>query len=223
MQSYKLITEQPNYDIEFITEEQNRSAEKKMFAVGDLLMLNLENRNHRRYLEEDMLPEIKRYVDESVSIGRGVGELNHCVPDTYKILTDKGWKLLKDISNTETVATLNTNTEEIEYSQIKEKIHNYYSGDMIRIQGRNINMLSTPSHRILLKDRTKKYWYPTAEYLLDNLTDSVVSHSYIPKTGDYLKPSPKVFTLKGIEGVKKLGNYTNDITKDIDIDYNVFV
>ena len=77
MQSYKLITEQPNYDIEFITEEQNRSAEKKMFAVGDLFMVNEVNRNHRRYMEDDMVPEINRYLDESINVGRGVGELNH--------------------------------------------------------------------------------------------------------------------------------------------------
>jgi hypothetical protein len=221
--SRKLIVEQPNYDLEFLSEQTNRDNEKRIYIRGQYIMMNRGNKNRRKYLEEEMIPAVDTYIKEYVQQNRGGGELNHCVPSNYKILTSKGWKFLSDIADDEIVATLNTETEEIEYSKIKEKIYNSYSGKMIRIKGRNINMLCTPNHRILIKNRQNKYEYLTAIELLENKDKSNISHSYIPKTGQWNVTSPEKFTLKGIKNVKKLGNYNNDITKDIEIDYNVFV
>lgn len=220
--SRKLIVERPNYDLEFLSEQNNRDNEKRIYIRGQYIMMNRGNKNRRKYMEDEMVPAVESYIKEYVDQNRGGGELNHCVPSNYKILTNNGWKALESIKDDEIIATLNTDNDNIEYSQIKEKIYSNYKGKMIRIKGRNINALMTPNHRILLKDRTGKYYYTTAQELYDNKTSSVVTHSYIPKTGEWNIESPKTFTLKGIPS-KKLGNYKNDVSTDIEIDYNTFV
>lgn len=221
--SRKMIVERPNYDLEFVKEQTNREGEKRLFIKGQYIMMNRSNKNNRIYEESQMIPAVETYIKDYIKENRGGGELNHCVPDHYKILTDVGWKKLSDISDTEVVATLNTESGEIEYSQIKEKINNPYKGEMINIKGRNINLLATPNHRVLIRTRTGKYVYKTAEEIYDERDSSVICHSALPKTGDWTVKSPETFTLKGVPNVKKLGNYNNDITKDIVIDYNLYV
>ncbi len=76
---YKLIVEQPNYDLEHIFEQQNLDSPKKLYSIGDAIMINKENMNGRKYLEEDAVPAIQKYISENDSLkkGRCVGELNH--------------------------------------------------------------------------------------------------------------------------------------------------
>ena len=64
-QPLKLIVEQPNYELEFIQEHANPEAPKKLYALGDMLMINRFNKNNRAYPEDDMLPEINRYLYEN--------------------------------------------------------------------------------------------------------------------------------------------------------------
>jgi hypothetical protein len=221
--SRKLIVEQPNYDLEFAFEQRNKDEPKRLFIKGQYIMMNEGNKNKRKYPEKEMIPAVETYIKEYIDENRGGGELNHCVPDTYKILTLSGWKKLSDISNNEVVASLNTSNGEIEYTEIEEKIHNDYTGKMIRIKGRNINLLCTPNHRILIEKRNGEKIYLTAEELYAKRSESWINHSFIPKTASWIKKSPEKFILKGITNIRKLGNYNNDISKDIEIDYNIFI
>jgi hypothetical protein len=221
--SRKLIVEQPNYDLVFEHVQENRDSAKRYYVSGQYVMMNKGNKNRRIYEESEMVPAVETYIKDYVLENRGGGELNHCVPDTYSILTYDGWKQLKNISHDETVATLNTASGHIEYKQITEKINEEYSGKMIRIRGRNINLLMTPEHRVLIKNRKNEYEYLTAQQIFDTQGSSTLNHSFIPKTGEWDKQSPAVFTLPGIKNTKKLGNYKNDISQDIDIDYNTFI
>lgn len=77
--NYKLIVEQPNYDLEHVFEQANIDAPKKLFSVGDAIMINNFNMNQRSYMEEDAVPAIEKYLNENDALkkGRCVGELNH--------------------------------------------------------------------------------------------------------------------------------------------------
>lgn len=224
MLSRKLIVEQPNYELDFLFEKSGTNDDKRLYIKGQYIMMNRGNKNRRIYEENEMIPAVDSYIKEYVSQNRGGGELNHCVPASYKILTATGWKKLSDISDIESVATMNIDTNEIEYQTIDEKIYSEYSGEMIRLRGRNIDMLATPNHRVLLVDRSGNYYYETVQNISDKRLSSDICHSYIPKTAQYTtKISPKTFVLEGIPNVKKIGNYKNDISKNIEIDYDVFV
>jgi hypothetical protein len=75
--SRKLIVEQPNYDLEFLSEQTNRDNEKRIYIRGQYIMMNRGNKNRRKYLEEDMIPAVDTYITEYVQQNRGGGELNH--------------------------------------------------------------------------------------------------------------------------------------------------
>jgi hypothetical protein len=77
--NYKLIVEQPNYDLEHVFEQANIDAPKRLFSKGDVIMLNRQNLNGRRYVEEDAVPAIEKYLNENEALKRGrcVSELNH--------------------------------------------------------------------------------------------------------------------------------------------------
>lgn len=75
--SRKLIVEQPNYDLEFVSEQTNRDNEKRIYIRGQYIMMNRVNKNQRKYVEEQMVPAVDTYIAEYVLQNRGGGELNH--------------------------------------------------------------------------------------------------------------------------------------------------
>jgi len=75
--SRKLIVEQPNYDLEFLSEQTNRDNEKRIYIRGQYIMMNRGNKNRRKYMESEMIPAVDTYIEEYVKQNRGGGELNH--------------------------------------------------------------------------------------------------------------------------------------------------
>lgn len=81
----KLITEQIETGLEYITEEKN--GKKQVVIEGIFMQAEKKNRNGRVYPRATMEKAVNRYVTEQVSKGRAVGELNH--PDGPAINLDK--------------------------------------------------------------------------------------------------------------------------------------
>jgi len=75
--AYKLIVEEPTYEVKYLIEEQNRNEPSSFFIHGPYLMAEQSNRNKRIYKLNEMVSEVDRYLTEMVAHGRGVGELEH--------------------------------------------------------------------------------------------------------------------------------------------------
>jgi hypothetical protein len=73
----KLIVEQPNYELEFETVQENRSQDQRLYITGDYLMVNKKNKNGRIYEDHEMIPAIKTFKEDYIDKGRAGGELNH--------------------------------------------------------------------------------------------------------------------------------------------------
>lgn len=80
----KLITEHVE-DIQYIVEEKD--GKKNSLIEGIFMQADKKNRNGRIYPKTVLESAVKKYVDEQVSKGRAVGELNH--PDSPTINLDK--------------------------------------------------------------------------------------------------------------------------------------
>ena len=81
----KLIAEYTDQDIECIVEAKDG---KKSYAIeGIFAQAEQKNRNGRKYLKAGLEAAVNKYVDEQVSKGRAVGELNH--PEGPTINLDK--------------------------------------------------------------------------------------------------------------------------------------
>jgi Prohead core protein protease. len=90
----KLITEHIDQQLEYIT-EATKGGEKNMFIEGIFMQAEAKNRNGRVYPKKVMEAAVKKYVDEQVSKGRAVGELNH--PDGPTVNLDKVSHLITDL------------------------------------------------------------------------------------------------------------------------------
>lgn len=180
----------------------------------------IENANGRVYPEGVLKSAVEKYMSE-IEARKAYGE---CYTPDVLILSESGWKRLGDIKEGENILTLNTDNGEIEIKPVLKKIEYEYSGEMVRIKGRNINDLVTPNHKFPIFNRNKKFdGFYTAENILNRDIKSQ-SHCYIPKTGKWTGCGDKEFILKGIENPSKrqLSNHP-DCASDVAIPIEQFM
>ena len=82
----KLISEHIEQELGY-TITEGKSGEKNVFIEGVFMQANKKNRNNRIYEKTILQDAVSKYVQEQVSTGRAVGELNH--PDGPTINLDK--------------------------------------------------------------------------------------------------------------------------------------
>jgi hypothetical protein len=91
----------------------------------------------------------------------GVGHGN-CYSEDTEILTENGWKKFYELEAGEKVATLNPQTGELEY-QVPTKYFKFvYRGKMLLINGKRVNLLVTPNHKLYVSwmGKQRKEWLP---------------------------------------------------------------
>lgn len=193
----KLIVETPIYDYDITVEEQNRGSEMRYYISGPYMQYDTKNKNNRKYIKEEMLNDVERFQREMIDTGRAGGELGHCVPSSYKILTTDGWKVLSDIDDNEEIYSLNIETDEIEKEVISQKIKQSYKGKMIRIKGAAMDAIFTPNHRILLEDNVGgKRSYVTAQEIKDNDKDVGFLGKRLVRKNDEFQHDKEPFSFK---------------------------
>lgn len=75
--TFKLLVDDPTFEVKYVIEEQNREAPSSMFITGPFLMAEERNKNKRRYPLEEMISEVNRFTTEMIDTSRAAGELNH--------------------------------------------------------------------------------------------------------------------------------------------------
>ena len=73
----KLITETLDNTIEVLTESDAKTGEKTHFIEGIFMQAERKNRNGRVYRRGILESAVDRFINEQVSKGRAVGELDH--------------------------------------------------------------------------------------------------------------------------------------------------
>lgn len=76
-----------------------------------------------------------------------------CYDDATEVLTAEGWRRWPEVDGTESFATLNLATDEIEYQRAERLIRKPVDGPMIRIRMNHIDALVTPDHRMVAAPR----------------------------------------------------------------------
>lgn len=88
-----------------------------------------------------------------------------CQTSDSQILTEEGWKYLPEIKEDEKIFTLNLESNQVEIQTIEKKIDAPYSGKMFHLEGKGIDIITTPNHRFLTKNKNGDLNYYTAEEL----------------------------------------------------------
>ena len=71
-----------------------------------------------------------------------------CYDKETEVLTKSGWKYFKDLSFEDEIATLNEETDELEYQKPEDIIAYKYNGKMYRLENRGLSICVTPNHNL---------------------------------------------------------------------------
>jgi hypothetical protein len=74
-----------------------------------------------------------------------------CHDDITEVLTREGWKLFKDISKDDMLASVNPDSAEIIYEHPTEIFDYEYEGDLIVGAHKSLDFAVTPNHKMLIK------------------------------------------------------------------------
>jgi len=102
-----------------------------------------------------------------------------CYSDDTEVLTEKGWRGWRDVGHN-MIATYNQGLQQIEYMW-PQKLHVYdYDGPMIQFEGRSVDALVTPNHRMLAlnENNVSRKWAKTAFEVIQ--ADSLPSRFALP-------------------------------------------
>lgn len=80
-----------------------------------------------------------------------------CYDKETEVLTKDGWKFFKDVTLRDTVATLNQNTQNIEYHKPNEIVKVPYKGDLLHFKNKYVDLLVTPNHNMFCGLPNKDY------------------------------------------------------------------
>ena len=171
---------------QIISEMKNMDFSQDLILYAVLQKYDTPNKNGRIYPKSVLIRENDKY-QSVIKNGGAMNELNHptCQRGDSQILTNEGWKFIRDISDSEEIYTLNEN-DEIELKKIYEKKIHSYNGNMIHLKGRNIDIPVTPNHKFpIINKRNKKISTITAQEILISFQkeNNELSNFYIPKNG----------------------------------------
>lgn len=113
----------------------------------------------------------------------------NCFSNDTEILTRNGFKKYNDLKKGESILTLNTGNNKLEWNSIKYLHLHEYKGKLVNIKTENCDILVTPNHRIFYQDynrNSKKKNYKTwSKFKVKEIKDLPMSYSRIPISGKY--------------------------------------
>lgn len=83
-----------------------------------------------------------------------VGWHPNCYLPNALVLTDKGWKYIKDVSDNDKVLSLKPETRELEYVGIVARQSFQYQGEIVRFRNRSLDCSVTQDHRMVYLNKS---------------------------------------------------------------------
>ncbi len=125
-------------------------------------------------------------------IGPSTGEMG-CYDDKTEVLTDKGWKLFKELSPDDEICTLKPSSHEIEFNKPYALVSFKHHRRLVSVQNRTLDIMVTPDHNMYVETQqdarkhTNNFGFVRARNL--------ESQSRIKRTGLWIGQECAYFTL----------------------------
>ena len=126
------------------------------FEVGPVLDEKVDNFNFIGYDEADLVTS-KGLRLRMTHPGDGTAYAL-CFDDKTEILTPSGWKFFRNLDEEDRVATLDVNTDTFEWQLPKYHTDEEYEGELLHFTSRNVDLMVTPNHRMLVRRYATKYY-----------------------------------------------------------------
>jgi hypothetical protein len=104
-------------------------------------------------LEREFARYKKKLDSRNEILDEPINKNNHlmdCFDSTTEVLTHGGWSKFAALTGTESLATVNLDSDQIEYQQPTQLIAKDHSGDMIAFGGHKMDAMVTPGHRMVV-------------------------------------------------------------------------
>ena len=141
---------------------------------------------------ENWNPKDHPSVDQLKILWHSVAPHIRCYSEDTETLTDKGWKLIRDVTPQDRVLTLDPKTFEIKFQKPIAKYSYYYSGPMYRIRNKQVDLLVTPLHRVFIG---KKNRAGEMIWRFDLIDRQSRANFHMPKTGIWKGEEPQFFQI----------------------------
>jgi hypothetical protein len=90
----------------------------------------------------------------------------NCYSDDTEVMTNNGWKLFKDLLDTDKIMSISPDTREIDFIPFIKRISYKYTGKMVYFNGKNYNLMVTPDHNMLFVSQKGFYRESLAKDLI---------------------------------------------------------
>jgi len=123
----------------------------------------------------------------------------YCYSDDTEVLTDHGWKLFNDLDKTELVATLNPQSNFIEYQRPIGYNAFKYNGEVYECNTRRIDFCVNSGHKLFVGYGNSYYKCQNSEFNLD-LVDNMFNYKFLKfkRTAQWKGNDIDTFVLPGI-------------------------
>jgi hypothetical protein len=110
----------------------------------------------------------------------------NCYSEDTAVMTDRGWKLFKELLDDDKIMSINPKNQEIDFvSFINRTIYEYH-GQIVHFYGRNYDLAVTPNHNMIFVSRKGFYRETSASELLHK------RNYYLPRAvGNWKKLDPE--------------------------------
>ena len=161
-----------NLEIKTATTEE--LDDDKPFSFGEWLKLNLSDENLKE-ITDNILTEIDKIDEERKPLEKKIkqyrnqydqivaetstpfaGCFNLCYHKNIEVLTNNGWKLIKDVKVNERVLSREPLTAKLEYKPVIATQHFKDIEKLIKIKHRSFELLVTEDHKMFLEDKSGK-------------------------------------------------------------------
>lgn len=132
-----------------LLKDQKRAVPHLMERTDNQLNVKLEEMAHFLYPYKDLI----------LFMGRG----NHCLIEDTEVLTADGFKPIKEITESDFVASYDVERDTIVYDQPEQIHHIDYTGDMYLCETNGLNFGASPDHRMFGIGQTGKPYYRLAK------------------------------------------------------------
>jgi lambda family phage portal protein len=97
--------------------------------------------------------DVKKFKDQVLRLWETFAESPNCFDTETEVLTKAGWQLFSELTGDELLGTVNLKTDMLEYQKPTHLIAKEYSGNMVHIKGKRIDIFVTPDHRMVTYNR----------------------------------------------------------------------
>jgi anaerobic ribonucleoside-triphosphate reductase len=145
------------------------------------------------FINSDLKPNMVRsmccrlQLDLNELLKRGNGlfgssEQTGCYDDETEVFTNNGWKFFKDVIDTDLALSMDMGNCVPEFVNIDSSYEYDFNGDLIHFESLRVDLLVTPNHRMIYKDRDHSVQVKTAQQIQQYRTFDIPNNRPINRT-----------------------------------------